>query len=60
MNIKRKAALITLSIPVLVVILAVLIVNFPMLLLLTLVGGTLYFAYRAVLNYLEYEEKWKQ
>ena len=56
MNIKLKAGLITLAIPISVAILTVLIARFPLVILLVLVGGTLYLLYRGILNYLEFQE----
>lgn len=56
MNIKLKAWLITLAIPVLVAILTVLIARFPLVILLVLVGGALYLLYSGILNYLEFKE----
>lgn len=56
MNVKRKAALLTLAIPVLVAILTVLIARFPLVILLVLVGGALYLLYSGILNYLEFQE----
>jgi threonine/homoserine/homoserine lactone efflux protein len=60
MNIKLKAWLITLAIPVLVAILTVLIARFPLVILLVLVGGALYLLYSGILNYLEFKENRNQ
>jgi threonine/homoserine/homoserine lactone efflux protein len=60
MNIKLKAWLITLAIPISVAILTVLIARFPLVILLVLVGGALYCLYSGILNYLEYKDRWKQ
>lgn len=60
MNIKLKAWLITLAIPVLVAILTVLIARFPLVILLVLVGGGLYLLYSDILNYLEFKENRNQ
>jgi threonine/homoserine/homoserine lactone efflux protein len=60
MNIKLKAWLITLAIPVLVAILTVLIARFPLIILLVLVGGALYLLYSGILNYLEFKENRNQ
>ena len=59
MNVKLKAALITIA--GLFGLFATLytIVEFPLVLLLITLGGVLYCAYRGVLNYLEHEEKRK-
>jgi len=59
MNIKHKAVLITVAIPVILFALLVMIANFPMILFFAIVGGLLYLVYRAVLNYLEFEENRK-
>lgn len=59
MTIKLKAALITIA--GLFGLFATLftIAQFPVLLFFIFAGGTIYLIYRAVLNYLEYEEKRK-
>jgi hypothetical protein len=59
MNIKHKAVLITVAIPVILFALLIMIANFPMILFFAIVGGLLYLVYRAVLNYLEFEENRK-
>lgn len=56
MNIKHKAALITLAIPVTIAVLMVIIANFPLILFVAVLGGLSYLVYRAVLNYLEFQE----
>lgn len=60
MNIKHKAALITLAIPVILFALFFMIATFPMILFVAVFGGLSYLVYRAVLNYLEYKDRWKQ
>lgn len=60
MNIKLKAWLITLAIPVLVAILTVLIARFPLILFFALMGGALYLLYSGILNYLEFKENRNQ
>lgn len=59
MNIKHKAVLITVAIPVILFALLIMIANFPMILFFAIAGGLLYLVYRAVLNYLEFEENRK-
>ena len=59
MNIKLKAVLITIAIPLIAVAAVYTIVRFPAILLVAFVGAFLYFVYRAVLNYLEFKEKRK-
>lgn len=56
MNIKHKAALITLAIPVILFALFFMIATFPMILFVAVLGGLSYLVYRAVLNYLEFQE----
>lgn len=59
MNIKLKATLITATIPLIAVALIYTIAKFPAVLVFAALGGLLYFIYRGVLNYLEYNEKRK-
>jgi hypothetical protein len=59
MNIKLKAALITLAIPLIAVAFVYTIVKFPAVLFFVFLGAFLYFVYKGVLNYLEYNEKKK-
>jgi hypothetical protein len=60
MNIKHKAVLITVAIPVILFALLIMIANFPMILFFAVAGGLMYLVYRAVLNYLEHNERWKR
>ena len=64
MNIKHKAILITAAMPLIVVALIVAltytIAKFPVVLFFAALGGVLYFVYRGVLNYLEYNERFKK
>lgn len=59
MNIKLKAALITVAIPLIAVAIVYTIVQFPAMILFVFLAGFLYLMYRAVLNYLEFKEKRK-
>ncbi len=60
MNIKLKAILITLAIPLIAVAFVYAIVSFPAVLFFAFLGGFLYFVYRGVLNYLEHNERFKK
>jgi hypothetical protein len=55
MNIKYKAILITLAIPLIAVALVYTIVKFPAIIFFAALGGMLYLLYRGVLNYLEHQ-----
>jgi hypothetical protein len=59
MNIKLKAALITVAIPLIAVAAVYTIVRFPAVLFFAFLAGFLYFVYKGVLNYLEFNEKRK-
>ena len=59
MNIKLKAVLITIAIPLIAVAIVYTIVQFPAVLLFAFLGAFLYLVYKAVLNYLEFKEKRK-
>lgn len=59
MNIKLKAALITVAMPIIAVAAVYTIVRFPAVLFFAFLGGFLYFVYKGVLNYLEFNEKRK-
>lgn len=59
MNIKLKAALITVAIPLIAVAIVYTIVQFPAVLFFAFLGAFLYCVYKGVLNYLEYNEKRK-
>jgi hypothetical protein len=59
MNIKHKAILITIAMPLLAVALVYTIVRFPLIIVFTVFGGLLYTVYRAVLSHLEIKEKRK-
>jgi hypothetical protein len=59
MNIKLKATLITIAIPLIAVALVYTIVQFPLIIVFAVLGGLLYTVYNAVLNYLEFNEKRK-
>lgn len=59
MNIKLKATLITLAIPLIAVAFVYTIVQYPLIIVFTVLGGLLYTVYRGVLNYLEFNEKRK-
>jgi hypothetical protein len=59
MNIKLKAALITVAIPLIAVAIVYTIVRFPAVLFFAFLGAFLYLVYKGVLNYLEYNEKRK-
>ena len=60
MNIKLKATLITLAIPLIAVAFVYTIVQYPLIILFTVLGGLLYTVYRGVLNYLEHNERFKK
>lgn len=60
MNIKLKAILITVAIPLIAIALVYTIVRFPMIILLALLGGFMYFIYRGVLRDLERKERLKK
>ena len=60
MNIKLKAALITLFAPLIVIAAVFTIVKFPILLVASMFGGGLYCFYRGVLSHLEFREKYGQ
>jgi Flp pilus assembly protein TadB len=60
MNIKYKAILITLAIPLIAVAFVYTIVQYPLIILFTVLGGLLYTVYRGVLNYLEHNERFKK
>jgi hypothetical protein len=59
MNIKLKAILITIAIPLVAVVLAYTIVKFPAVIFFAVLGALMYFLYRGVLNHLEFNEKRK-
>jgi phosphatidylglycerophosphate synthase len=59
MNIKLKATLITIAIPLIAVALVYTIVQYPLIIVFTVFGGLLYTVYNAVLNYLKFKEKSK-
>jgi hypothetical protein len=60
MNIKLKATLITLAIPLIAVAFVYTIVQYPLIIVFTVLGGLLYTVYRGVLNYLEHNERFKK
>jgi Flp pilus assembly protein TadB len=60
MNIKLKATLITIAIPLIAVAFVYTIVQYPLIILFTVLGGLLYTVYRGVLNYLEHNERFKK
>lgn len=60
MNIKIKAALITVTMPLIAVAFVYTIVKFPAVLFFAFLGGFLYFVYKGVLNYLEHNERFKK
>jgi hypothetical protein len=59
MNIKLKAILITVAMPLIAVAMVYTIVEFPLILVFAVLAGLLYTVYKGVLNYLEFEEKRK-
>ena len=59
MNIKHKAILITLAIPLIAIAFVYTIVQYPLILAFAVLVGLLYTVYKGVLNYLEFEEKRK-
>ena len=59
MNIKLKATLITLAIPLIAVAFVYTIVQYPLIIVFTVLAGLLYSVYKGVLNYLEHNEKRK-
>lgn len=59
MNIKLKAALITVAIPLIAVAMVYTIVEFPLILVFVVLAGLLYTVYNGVLNYLNFQEKSK-
>ena len=59
MNIKLKAILITLAIPLIAVAVVYTIVQYPAILLFAVLAGLLYTVYQGVLNYLKFSEKRK-
>jgi hypothetical protein len=60
MNIKLKAALITVAMPIIAVAAVYTIVQFPAVLFFAVLAGFLYTMYRGVLNYLEHNERFKK
>ena len=60
MNIKLKAALITVTMPIIAVAAVYTIVQVPILLVASMLGGALYCFYRGVLSHLEFREKYGQ
>ena len=60
MNIKLKAALITVAIPLIAVVTVYTIAQYPAVLFFALMGGLVFLVYKAVLNYLEHEERFKK
>ena len=60
MNIKLKAALITVAMPIIAVAAVYTIVQFPAVLFFALMGGLVFLVYKAVLNYLEHNERFKK
>jgi hypothetical protein len=59
MNIKLKAILITLAMPLIAFAFVYTIVQYPLIIVFTVFGGLLYAVYNAVLNHLELKEKRK-
>ena len=59
MNIKLKAILITLAMPLIAFAFVYTIVQYPSIIIFTVFGGLLYAVYKGVLNYLELKEKRK-
>ena len=59
MNIKLKAVLITIAIPLIAVAIVYTIVQFPAVLFFAVLAGFLYTVYKGVLNYLNFQEKSK-
>ena len=60
MNIKLKATLITLAIPLIAVAFVYTIVQYPLIIVFTVLAGLLYSVYKGVLNYLEHKERFKK
>ena len=60
MNIKLKAALITVTMPIIAVAAVYTIVQFPAVLFFAVLAGFLYTVYKGVLNYLNFQEKYKK
>jgi hypothetical protein len=60
MNIKLKAALIAIAMPIVAGAVAYTIVQFPILLVASMFGGAVYCFYRGVLSHLEFREKYNQ
>ena len=60
MNIKLKAVLITIAIPLIAVAAVYTIVRFPAILFFVILGAFLCFVYKGVLNYLTFKERWKR
>jgi hypothetical protein len=60
MNIKIKAALITVAIPLIAVAAVYTIVQFPAVLFFAVLAGFLYTVYKGVLNYLNFQAKYKK
>jgi hypothetical protein len=60
MNIKLKAILITLAMPLIAVALVYTIVRFPAIIFFAVLGSLLYFLYRGVLSHLELKERKKK
>jgi hypothetical protein len=60
MNIKLKAALITVAMPIIAVAAVYTIVQFPAVLFFAVLAGFLYTVYKGVLNYLNFQEKYKK